>query len=285
MKYLERRARLLPVGRPPLAGLLEEHCYAVEETVARGFTDSAKRTGYCAVLYTVSGSTVYRINGESVTLTPGSLLILPPGISFSERAPEVCHNRYLMLKGPLAEAIPALVPDDARFAFWPDCSPEVAAALGRCVALAHERPDIAAWKLAAELCLLVDKLIEHNPARRSGSPLPERVRRIVLESGGRGISVGALARAVGMSLSAFAHRFREQSGESPAAYVRKLRCEIARGHLETGLTVLETSLRLGFANPYHFSKVFASVMGVPPSRFIPEKRRLHRAVSGGVYRK
>jgi len=277
MRYLERRARLIPAGLTPLNVLLQGRCYAVDETISRGFTDGCKRTDYCAILFTVAGSSHYRINRQRVVLTPGSLLILPPGISFSEKAPELCHNRYLMLQGPLVPEITAVIPAGASFSFWPECPSEVAASLGRCVALAHERPEPPAWRLGAELCLLVDGLIARGPGRPGESVLRERVRKLVLETGGEPAAVGRIARKLGMSESAFAHQFREQTGETPAAFVRRLRCEIARSHLETGLTVLETSVRLGFKTPFHFSKVFRVETGVPPSHFIPRRRRLHRA--------
>jgi AraC-like DNA-binding protein len=278
MIYLDRRARLIPRDRAPLSQLLRGRCYAVDETVPLGFKDMAKGTDYCAVLHTVAGSSEYKIGSGRVVITPGSLLILPPGISFSEKAPEACHNRYLMLQGPLVREIVPVIPRGEMFAFWPKCPSRVAAALGRCVELAHESSDPSVWRLGAELCLLVDLLISQNPGRKDDPPLPELVRSVVQGAVGEPWRVGDLARHIGMSESAFAHQFRGQTGGTPAAYVRRLRCQMARSLLETGLTVAETSERLGFRNPYHFSRVFAGEIGMPPSHCIPDQRRLHRTL-------
>lgn len=278
MRYLSRRARLIPRELPPLAQLLRGRCYAVDETVPKGFQDGASRISYCAVLFTVTGSSHYTIGREKVRLTPGSLLILPPGISFSEKTPEACHNRYLMLGGPLSREISTVIPQGGSFAFWPNCPPDVAAALGRCVELAQERPEIPTWGLAAELCRLVESILAGNPDRKASPPLQDRVRALVSSAAGDLWRVPTLARRLGMSESAFAHQFRAQTGEAPAAFVRRLRCALARAMLETGLGVAETSLRLGFKNPYHFSKVFSSEAGHPPSQCIPHQQRLHRSL-------
>ena len=70
-----------------------------------------------------------------------------------------------------------------------------------------------------------------------------------------------------MSISSFAHRFREETGESPAAFVRREKAIIAGRLLESGLSVTETAAHLGFANPYHFSRVFKQIHGVAPREF------------------
>ena len=248
----------------------------MDETVPRGFHDGSRNTDYCAVLFTVSGSSDYMVDGEKVKIIPGSLLILPPGISFSERAPEPCHNRYLMLVGQLGREIAKVIPKGRPFAFWPKCPSDVAAALGKCVELAHMRPEVPPWRLGAELCRLTDSVLGRNPDRQTVSRLAERVREAVLADPSRQWCVAALARHLAMSESAFAHQFRDETGRTPAAFVRGLRCTIGRSMLETGLTVAETSERLGFRNPYHFSRVFKSEMLAPPSSHIPDRRRLHR---------
>jgi len=70
-----------------------------------------------------------------------------------------------------------------------------------------------------------------------------------------------------MSVNSFAHRFREEAGESPAAFVRREKALTARRLLESGLSVTATAGQLGFANPYHFSRVFKQIHGVAPRDF------------------
>ncbi|MEI6071531.1 MAG: AraC family transcriptional regulator [Verrucomicrobiae bacterium] len=279
MAYAHRHARLISLDAAPLKQLLRGRCYAVDEAVLPGFRDGSKRTDYWAVLFTVSGMSDYKINRESVRIIPGSLLLLPSGISFSESVPgpDPCHNRYLMLDGTPAKTLSRLIPRGRPFAFWPRCPKDVTTALWECISTAHARPEISPWRFGAALCRLLDAIARHDSQVPPTSELAADIRGLIEEDPGGKWTVGTLAQHVGMSVSAFAHRFRKEIGVSPAAFVRRERCLLARGLLEAGLNVSSTAERLGFGNPYHFSRVFKSVHGVPPSSLVPAQRRLHRA--------
>lgn len=279
MAYAHRHARLIPLDAVPLKQLLRGRCYAVDESVLPGFRDGSKRTDYWAVIFTVAGASDYRINGEDVRIVPGSLLVLPSGISFSESVPgpDPCHNRYLMLDGTPTKTLYQLIPRGRPFVFWPRCPKEVTTALWECISTVHARPEIPAWRFAATLCRLLDVLARHDPLAPPAPELAADIRDLIENDPGGRWTVDALAQNVGMSVSAFAHRFRKEIGISPAAFVRRERCILARGFLEAGLSVASTAERLGFSNPYHFSRVFKSGHGVPPSSLMPTHRRLHRA--------
>jgi AraC-like DNA-binding protein len=281
MAYAHRCIRLIPLNSPPLKQLLRGACYAVDEAVLPGFVDGSRRTNYWAILYTVSGTSDYRINGERVRITPGSLLLLPSGISFSEKVagPDPCHNRYLMLDGTPAKTLSLLIPKEHPFVFWPRCPKAVTTALWECVSTVHAAPEIPPWRFGAALCRLLDALARHNPLALPSPVIAARVRALLETDPGGKWTVGTLAGNLGMSVSAFAHQFRHETGVSPAAFVRRERCVMGRGFLEAGVSVTATSAHLGFANPYHFSRVFKSEQGAPPSAFVPARGRLHRAVS------
>lgn len=278
MAYAHRHARLISLDDAPLKQLLRGRCYAVDEAVLPRFRDGSKHTDYWAVLFTVSGTSDYRINKEAVRIIPGSLLLLPSGISFSESVPgpEPCHNRYLMLDGPPAKTLLRLIPMGRSFAFWPRCPKEVTTALWECISTAHARPEIPPWRFGAALCRLLDALARHAPLAPAASELASGIRDLIEGEPGGKWTVGTLSQNVGMSVSAFAHRFRKEVGVSPASFVRRERCILARGLLEAGLNVSSTAERLGFSNPYHFSRAFKAVHGVPPSSLVPARRRLHR---------
>ncbi len=277
MRYLRRKARLIPRDRAPLRQLLRGSCYAVDEAIGAGFKDRARRIGYVAVIFTASGSSRYTLGSEEVVIRPGSLLLLGRGLSFSEQAPEDCHNLYLMLDGPVTSALQEGLEASGGWLYWPDCPRAVESALRACVAAAHDPAGFAGWRFAAGLCTLVDGLLGRMLRARAESDLVERVRGIVSEGLDAPWDVACLARAAGMSESALAHRFRKEAGTTPASFVRRLRCEAAAAMLATGLTVGETSARCGFANPYHFSRCFKQVTGSSPSSLIPKVPRLLRS--------
>lgn len=89
-----------------------------------------------------------------------------------------------------------------------------------------------------------------------------------------------LAELAHASESHFIRMFRRVLGRTPARHVQERRVASAAHLLTgTGLSIEEIAERCGFANRYHFTRVFAQFMSHPPARF----RALHgnRAVSTG----
>jgi AraC family transcriptional regulator len=80
------------------------------------------------------------------------------------------------------------------------------------------------------------------------------------------IALAELAHHVGLSKFHFVRKFHAAAGESPAAFVRKLRVEAARSLvLRTMLPLRSIASEVGFADEYHLSRVFRAVTGVTPS--------------------
>jgi len=102
------------------------------------------------------------------------------------------------------------------------------------------------------------------------------------------ISVTSLAREASMSVSRFAHLFKEREGLSPASYIEQYRMERARELLlSTDHSITEIAFATGFTNQFHFSARFKKILGQSPRSFrnqpvrdhhsiIPSRRRKHR---------
>jgi AraC family transcriptional regulator len=81
-------------------------------------------------------------------------------------------------------------------------------------------------------------------------------------------SLAELASRLGCSPFHLSRVFREETGLSLRAYVKRLRARTAAEHLSAGardLTAL--ALRLGYADHSHFTNAFRSEWGLPPSAF------------------
>jgi AraC family transcriptional regulator of arabinose operon len=92
---------------------------------------------------------------------------------------------------------------------------------------------------------------------------------------GEDISVSELARMVNLSRSRFAHLFRQQTGSSPARYLRDFRLDRARLLLETTfLSVKEVMAAVGFNDPSHFSRDFHGAFGASPREW---RKRVQRS--------
>jgi transcriptional regulator GlxA family with amidase domain len=82
------------------------------------------------------------------------------------------------------------------------------------------------------------------------------------------LSLPALARRSAMSVRHFARVFRDETGETPARYVEKVRIEAARRFLESSKkSVEEVAAATGFTSPEALRRAFARCVGESPSEY------------------
>lgn len=87
-------------------------------------------------------------------------------------------------------------------------------------------------------------------------------------------SIDALAKAAAMSRRTFIRRFREATGQSPAAFVRQVRLDAARDGLEgTQGSLDQVALAAGYASVATMTDHFSRAMGVSPAAY---RRRFRR---------
>jgi transcriptional regulator GlxA family with amidase domain len=82
------------------------------------------------------------------------------------------------------------------------------------------------------------------------------------------IDVDLLSELADLSPSHLTRLFRELTGRSPMDYLRRARVQQARQLLgDVDLSIKEIASRVGFDDPYHVSKVFHRIDGLPPSLY------------------
>ncbi|OGV58481.1 MAG: hypothetical protein A2X45_17870 [Lentisphaerae bacterium GWF2_50_93] len=86
----------------------------------------------------------------------------------------------------------------------------------------------------------------------------------------RAFSMPEIAESIGMSVSRFSEKFKEETGLTPADYLNRFRCGKAMEMLSSGkCSVTETSFSTGFTSSQYFAKVFRKYTGRNPASFIP----------------
>lgn len=93
------------------------------------------------------------------------------------------------------------------------------------------------------------------------------------EQPGADWSLDAMARAAGMSRSAFAAEFKAAVGNPPGDYLLRWRVSIAQTQLRRGAPVKAVSDSLGYASPAAFSRAFTQVAGVSPRGWLKSERK------------
>ena len=95
-----------------------------------------------------------------------------------------------------------------------------------------------------------------------------RVLRHMETHSGERLSVPSLARVACISPFHFTRVFAAWTGETPHAFLRRLRLEAAAERLVRGpLSVTEVALDAGYETPEAFTKAFKATFGVPPQDF------------------
>jgi len=118
----------------------------------------------------------------------------------------------------------------------------------------------------------------------------ERIRRAIdlMESADRThaarITLTALAGAVGMSASRFAHLYRQQTGVAPLQMLKSMKLKMAAESLvETQLSIKEAAFFAGFVASSSFCRAFKKMFAVTPTQYREDQRAL-RAATGNSAR-
>ena len=121
------------------------------------------------------------------------------------------------------------------------------------------------------------------PRRESdAAALAERVRLYLQENYDQPVDFSSLADSLAVSSPYLSKLFHEQEGKSPSRYLTDLRMRKAQKLLmDTQLTVREIAVRVGYPDPFHFSRNFKNAMGISPVQFREERAGKERRKGDG----
>jgi AraC-like DNA-binding protein len=221
-----------------------------------------------------------RIAGGELSLRPGEALLVNPGDAHED--PLAGPVSYLACGFRL---LPAADPARSPALLRPGAPPaaRLLPAGGAALALLVERlraavaapPDRYGWAVLDAVCAAwlwetVRSLptADLAPAFRLHAAATDPSARLHAAFAGAltgNATLAGLARQSGLAPRAFATACRRHLGMAPLAAFRHARCSAAAALLAQGASVAEAAARFGFANPFHFSRAFRRVLGVPPS--------------------
>jgi len=174
-----------------------------------------------------------------------------------------------------------------RYARFLDSDGAIGGLLHEAAEAAHRLGDGGFWAAQGRLCAAIQLLASAVPvegqtyriAGGRGEGPPEEsdflrtVRGFLKENLAGKIALAQVARHAHVSVSALAHRYRREAGESLLAGVIRMRIEQARLLLLRGNSVKVVAHQLGFADASHLSRTFTRLEGVSPRHFVRMCRR------------
>ena len=233
---------------------------------------------------TLHGRAEVRVGGRAFGHQPGALVAIASGCRINEwvTPPHPWHLYYFQLAGPWADQMDGwLGGQDPPVAVFPDAGARRRQVFTEMAELALCQPDGWPWQLLSRGAELLGGLYADVRAGSPGEALVAQVARLLDAAPGERPTVAQLAARLHLTPRQLVYRFGKAAGEPLALWTRRHRVAAARRLLSQGLSVTQASERLGYANPYHFSRVFKAVTGSVPSSIRAGGMGLHvRAEQG-----
>lgn len=121
-----------------------------------------------------------------------------------------------------------------------------------------------------KMLTLVGRRLQNTEDHRKADPHTDinRIIEIMHERFSQNLIITDLAKECSLSLFHFIHKFKVVTGTTPVKYITRIRMNEAKRLLsESSLHVWEVASIVGYENPLYFSRVFSSVVGIPPSEY------------------
>jgi AraC-like DNA-binding protein len=245
---------------------------------------------FCPELFIFTGGECdFQFAGQALTVRTGELCVVPGGIAHSERVRRTAtdyrciivnfYNKTIYVHGAHDNGQGYPAPDNMYF-FTTPLYADIIAFLERVCELAHEdsvanRIPIRAL-LTATLALLA-QLVE--APQDQPSPVRDIVTRcqwlVKRHANNCELSLGFLARELGLSASYLSRVFSDRTGERLAEHITRIRIQNAADGLRaTQLSVKAIGAACGFGDTSYFCRVFRQLIGQTPQDY---RARYYRA--------
>lgn len=229
------------------------------------------------ILYVTGGSCFVDFGEGETEVGEGNIIFYPPHVSqkYAFKAEISSSYYYLHFSGSAAGELMKKFALDSPITFVGKHL-SVESRLLELIDEFHLKRPFYEYSCAAHLLGVLSLLAEKASLASLASPLRRsditEVRRYMHASIGKNITVAELAARCNLSVSRFAHVFKEQMGISVVSYLSKIRIERATELLEsTDMSVYDVGLAVGFEAQSYFCRFFKREVGVSPSEY---RRRL-----------
>lgn len=228
------------------------------------------------LILVVEGRFEYCATGEkSRPAGIGSIIAIPPGMEHVVRVADGCLSaRFSCIHCELLPGRSWLAGDYRPDPFPPavtdtEMNPVIHDLFQRCAAESGQFHPFRSQLLSAivrEIWLRMAGCWLRPEGRRISIRLA-RMAAFLRDNLERPVSRRDLARRFGITPEHVNALFKQELGTTPGEFIRRERVRTAYRLLaDEGLSVKEAAARAGFADQFHFSRVFTRLVGCPPSR-------------------
>jgi AraC-like DNA-binding protein len=230
------------------------------------------------IVYIKGGEGFYSVGGENVSFAKGKIAFVSQGMLYSayqnaERPPSIIPLRFGMYEpgSRLQERQLQAGCPPFSFAYTPDDGQAYERLFEQVYQYYRKRDngycDALSGTVLSEILLkLFVDMTEAGEGQREDARL-EKAKRWIDDNPCERLAPDDLAEMAGLSEKYFRSLFKRRYGVTPFEYQIKARLEYARFLLaESGQSVKQVALSVGYPDPYSFSKQFKQMMGCPPAQ-------------------
>ena len=242
------------------------------------FHDRERRKGspQHILIYCVQGEGWYYLNDQKFSVKPNQAFILPADAAHrygtDDQNPWTiywlhftgsrAHHFLHFLKQDVDPSPVTVSPQPERFQHFDDILSHVEMAFNM------DNIVYANSSLARFLATFNNAVYNPNQFAQPENDPISRTITFMKENLSKTLSLEELAQVAGMSASHYSAVFRTKVQSAPINFFTFLKIQEACRLLEnTSLRIKEVAYQIGYGDPYHFSRVFAHVMGVSPRDF------------------
>jgi AraC-like DNA-binding protein len=253
---------LMPPARVRTAGEIRNHPY---------HSTPGTKQGDVMLIAVLGGKGYYEDDGGILPVEGGMIGIIPdarPGILYADHL-DPYHKAYCRFGGDYARAMAVRVLGSRRERFFHD--PRTADLGERIRRMGHihrrELPEL----LTGDGVMLLDTLrtLGGGGALREGLRLTGAdIRNYLSERVSSPTDLGRAARDLGVSRSTLCRTAQKDTGLTVQRLHQGYKIEWAKRLLQSRrMSIAEVAYRVGFSDPYYFSRVFRRVTGRSPRRW------------------
>ena len=250
---------------------LQVNCCGIFEKTAESSTTVRPygRKDYQLIII-ANGGTVFKNEGEEITLSNGEMLLIPPHVRNEYRYSDPIDAMWIHFSGT---AVADILDSYGILPFTKYTVSNTAHFFSYAEKIIKEfqlqktgfMNNCNAYLL--NILTLAKRRIEGQKKEDSASLLSSLT--LTLEDMQTDFSsqkyIPDYAKACNLSVSRFAHLFTEAFGISPYRYLLNVRISQAKYLLtQTNLSVTEIAKSVGYEDPFYFSRIFKKTLGVSP---------------------
>ena len=246
---------------------------------------------YTEVYLFCEGAVDMEIAGQSRTLQPGDVLVLPPGTvhQATVRNNEKPYRRFVFwLSEDYCRTLRAESPDYLylfdrvrmkKDYVYPMGELEFNGLRSQLFVLLEELHtdrfgrDAQIALHVRDMLLSLNRIVwqkEHQKTKKGTRSGYQRITDYIRDNLGGDLSLDALSQSLFLSKYYIAHLFQEKTGLSIHQYITKKRLAACVEAMQSGQRVSEVYARLGFLNYSSFYRAFLKEYGCPPSVYLQE---------------